>query len=313
VGIPKQKTQFSTRTTQNKETTAKIINILIKLKNNGKSDYTIRNVDKFLNVLNRNCNLDNPEEVKAFIANHKVSNSTKECYSYAYRKYCKHYEIKAKIPFYQADPKPIKLPTQEKINIIISNASKTLSTKLTLSKETGLRPIEMHKLLKVKDIDLEQKLIYPTTAKHGAPRPPLKISTQLATMLQEHITKNNLNQNDQLFKGTAKQYGKNYRHLRNRLAKKLHDPTIKNIRLYDIRHYFCTKKLYDTQNPYVVMRLMGHKRLETTQNYMHLLNLEETEWECKGATNKQEATQLIEAGFEYVTEIDGTKLFRKRK
>jgi len=58
---------------------------------------------------------------------------------------------------------------------------------------------------------------------------------------------------------------------------------------------------------------MGHKRLETTQKYMHLLNLSETEWECKGATNKQEAMQLIEAGFEYVTEIEGTQLFKKRK
>ncbi len=269
-------------------------------------------MDKFLTILSRNCNLDNPEEVKGFIANHKVSNSTKECYSYAYRKYCKYYDIKAKIPFYEPDPKPIKLPTHEKIQIIISNVSKLLCTKLTLSIETGLRPIEVH-TLKVKDADIEQKLIYPTTAKHGAPRPPLKISSKLATMLQEHITKNNLNQNDKLFKGTAKQYGKNYRHLRNRIAKKLQNPTLKNIRLYDFRRYFCTKKLYDTQNAYVVMKLMGHKRLETTQNYMHLLNLEEIEWICSGATNKKEAMQLIEAGFEYVTDIDGVKLFKKRK
>jgi integrase len=132
-------------------------------------------------------------------------------------------------------------------------------------------------------------------------------------MLQEHITKNKLSQTDQLFKGTAKQYGKNFRHLRNRIAEKLHDPTIHNIRLYDIRHYFCTKKLYDIQSPYVVMNLMGHKRLETTQIYMHLLNLGETEWNCTGATTKEEAMKLIEAGFEYVTEIEGTKLFKKRK
>jgi hypothetical protein len=34
---------------------------------------------------------------------------------------------------------------------------------------------------------------------------------------------------------------------------------------------------------------------------------------CKAAKNIDEAIQLIEQGFEYVTEIDGNKLFKKRK
>jgi hypothetical protein len=34
---------------------------------------------------------------------------------------------------------------------------------------------------------------------------------------------------------------------------------------------------------------------------------------CKVAKSLQEASSLIESGFEYVTELDGTKLFRKRK
>jgi len=42
---------------------------------------------------------------------------------------------------------------------------------------------------------------------------------------------------------------------------------------------------------------MGHKRLETTQKYMHLLNLSETEWECKGATNKIQKTQITKMRF----------------
>ena len=40
---------------------------------------------------------------------------------------------------------------------------------------------------------------------------------------------------------------------------------------------------------------------------------ENDQWTCKTATNVKEATELIEAGFEYVTEMDGSKLFRKRK
>ena len=284
---------------------------MVQLETEGKSNYTKRNIEKFLQLINRKADLDNPKEVLLFISRHQVSNSTKEALSYAYRKYCKYYNIQAKIPFYPPDPKPVHVPTREKLKTIIANASETMVAKLTLSMETGIRPVELHNL-KVKDVDTEQKLVYPTTAKHGASR-TLKMSTALSTMIQEHIAKNNLKSNDQLFKGTAAKYGKNFRRLRNKLADKLHDQTIKTIRLYDIRHYFCTKKCYEIQNPWIVMNLMGHKRLETTQIYMHMLNLEEGEWICQGAETKEQAMKLIEAGFQYVTTIEGIQLFKKRK
>jgi integrase len=284
---------------------------LVQLETQGKSKDTKRNVAKFLELLSRNADLDNPDEVLLFISRHEVANGTKEAMSYAYRKYCKYYNITAKIPFYEPAPKPVHVPTKEKLQIFISNANAVLCTKLNLSMETGIRPIELQ-TLKVKDVDIDQKLVYPTTAKHGASR-TLKISSSLATMIQEHITRRNLQATDQLFKGTPQQYGKNFRHLRNRLATKLHDPTLKSIRLYDFRHYFCTKKCYELKNPFIVMNLMGHKRLETTQIYMHLLNLEEGEWVCEGADTKERAIKLIEAGFQYVTTIEGTQLFKKPK
>jgi integrase len=284
---------------------------LVQLETEGKSNYTKRNIEKFLQLINRKADLDNPKEVLLFISRHECSNSMKECLCYAYRRYCKYYNIEAKIPFYEPDPKPIHVPTKERLNIIISSASGAMVTKLSVSMETGVRPIELH-TLKVKDVDIEQKLLYPTTAKHGASR-TLKISSKLATMIQEHIIRHNLQPNNQLFKGTATQYGKNFRQLRNRLAEKLHDPTIRTIRLYDFRHYFCTRKCYEIQNPFIVMNLMGHKRLETTQIYMHLLNLEEGEWVCEGAETKDRAMNLIEAGFQYVTTIEGIQLFKKRK
>jgi hypothetical protein len=46
---------------------------------------------------------------------------------------------------------------------------------------------------------------------------------------------------------------------------------------------------------------------------MHLLNLNDDEWTCTGATTVKEATKLVEAGFQYVTTIEGIQLFRKRK
>jgi integrase len=281
------------------------------MKNNGKSDYSITFVDKSLTYISKHADLNQPEQVKQFIANLQTSNGYKRNLSIAYNKYCKYYQIQWQMPLYLPEAKTIKIPTNEKIAKLIASAGKVLSIKLTLSKETGLRPIELCNL-KVKDIDLDQKTIHPTTAKHGSAR-TLKISNSLQATLQNHISRNNLNPNDKLFKGTADDYGKHYRLMRNQLAKKLQDPTLKNVRLYDFRHYYATTLYAKTRDILLVKQQMGHKKIETTLIYTQLLNLNDDEWTCKSAMNIKEATSLIEAGFEYVTEIDGTKLFKKRK
>jgi hypothetical protein len=61
------------------------------------------------------------------------------------------------------------------------------------------------------------------------------------------------------------------------------------------------------------MVLMGHKKFQTTQRYMHLINYGEEENIVAGATTAEEATQLIEKGFQCVTTIEGVQLFKKRK
>jgi len=288
-----------------------ILNILAEMKNNGKSDYSTHFVDKALTYINKHSNLNQPEQVKQFIANLNVTNGYKKNLCLAYNKYCKHYQIQWKMPLYTPEAKTVKIPTKEKIEMLIASAGKTLSIELTISKETGLRPIELCNL-KVKDIDLEQRQIYPTTAKHGSAR-TLKISNSLQATLQNHINRNNLNPNDKLFKTTAENYGKHYRIMRNQLARKLNNPTLKTIRLYDFRHYYATTLYAKTRDILYVKQQMGHKKIETTLIYTQLLNLNDDEWTCKTATNTAEATPLIEAGFEYIAEKDGTMLFRKRK
>ena len=287
------------------------LNVLIKMKNNAKSDYSIRFVDKALTYISKHANLNNPEQVKQFIANLQVSNGYKKNLCIAYNKYCKYYKIEWEMPLYKPEAKTIKIPTKARIEMLIARAGRILSIKLSISKETGLRPVELCNL-KVEDIDLDQKIIYPATAKHGSAR-ALKISNNLRTTLQNHINRNILNQKDKLFNGNSEHYGKQYRQMRNQLAKKLNDPSLKTVRLYDFRHYFATTLYAKTRDILYVKQQMGHKKIETTLIYVQLLNLNEDEWTCKTATNVNEATQLIESGFEYITEMDGLKLFRKRK
>ena len=281
------------------------------MENDARSKYTIHFTRKALNLLTQHTNLEDPEQVKTYIAKRNSGNGYKRNLAIAYNKYCKYYEIKWNMPIYHPEPKAIKIPTKEKIQMLIAKALPPLSTKLQISMETGLRPIELTNL-KVKDIDQEQKMICPTTAKNGSPK-RLKISQQLSNTIQKHIDKHRLNPNDKLFTGNAAEYGAHYRAMRNRLADKLHDPTIKNIRLYDLRHYYATTLYAKTRDILLVKQQMGHKKIETTLIYTQLLNLNDDEWICKTATNVKEATALIEAGFEYIQEIDGIRLYRKRK
>jgi hypothetical protein len=123
------------------QNTPTILNILIQMKNNARSDYTIENTSKSLKYLDKHADLTQPEQVKQFIANKNVSNGYKKGLCIAYNKYCKYYQIEWKMPFYTPEAKTIKIPTKEKLEMFIARAGRTLSIKLSISKETGLRPI----------------------------------------------------------------------------------------------------------------------------------------------------------------------------
>jgi integrase len=174
------------------------------------------------------------------------------------------------------------------------------------------RPIELT-WLKIKDINLQNGITHITGAKHTVGRIG-KLKPNTIQMLKQYINKKDLNQDDRIFPTQSRYIGTCYRHLRNALAKKLQDPTIQQIRLYDFRHFYATMEYHKTKDLLHVKARLGHKDLRTTLRYTQLIEtLENDEYHCKTATNIKEATQLIENGFEYVTEIDGTKLFRKRK
>jgi hypothetical protein len=59
--------------------------------------------------------------------------------------------------------------------------------------------------------------------------------------------------------------------------------------------------------------MLGHKNIQNTLLYTQLISFENEDYHSATAKTVQEAQKLIEAGFEYVCEFDGVKLFRKRK
>ena len=62
-----------------------------------------------------------------------------------------------------------------------------------------------------------------------------------------------------------------------------------------------------------VKQLLGHKSILNTMLYTQLVTFEDDKYTCKVAGNLTEAKGLIEDGFEYVTDMDDKKLFRKPK
>jgi len=291
----------------------KIIEVLWELKKEGKADATIKNVGKALKTLAKHADLNNPESVKTCIATADKKNGYKRNLVFAYDQYVKTHGLTWTRPVYYQSAKLPKISHEEKINCIIANSSRKLALALAMSRDTGLRPIELMSL-KLRNVDLQNGAVYPETAKHGSPR-VLKLRNTTLNMLNKYLANRNISLNDNPF-GTwnSDKYGKWFRQARNRTAEKTADPAIKTIRLYDLRHYFATMTYHKTKDILFVKQQMGHKKIETTLIYTQLLQFEKDDnYTCKVAQTVEQATQLIENGFEYITEIDGLRLFRKRK
>jgi len=287
------------------------LNLLIQLKNDGQAETTIQSHAKRLKRIAKFADINNPETVKQYIANLDCTNTYKMILTKTYAKYCNFNQIQWNPPKYKPDERAIQVPTKEKLEMIIANSGKKMATKLSLSME-GLRPVEVCNL-KPKDIDHEQRLITPTTAKHGAAR-TLKIPQTLNAMLQEHIIRHNIQPNQKLFDITSRTYSKMYRMTRNALAQKLHDPTLTKIRLYDFRHYFATALYKKTNNLLIVMNKLGHKDIKNTMIYTHLTDFAEDDYITQSTNDRKQAETLLNDGFDYIaTAPDGYMMFRKRK
>ena len=63
-----------------------------------------------------------------------------------------------------------------------------------------------------------------------------------------------------------------------------------------------------------VMKLLGHKSINSTLLYTQLIDFGGDEYDVNVAEKKQEITELLEVGFEWVgQDSDGLTYFRKRK
>ena len=284
-----------------------IIKTLIKLKASGLSESTLEHVSYRLSVLDRNCSLDDPVEVSNFIANMKVANSYKNTFVKSYNYYVVLNGLSWNKPTYKYERKIPRIPTSEAINKMISRASRKYATIFKILMETGVMPFELSQVTE-RDIDLEKGVINVQGFKGHTSR-SFKLKSDTVAMLKQYLQTYTC---DKPFPNSL-WIGKMWRKFRNSLSEKLKDPSLRTIRLYDLRHYYGTMTYHKTKDILYVKQQMGHKKLETTLLYTQLVDFENDEYTSAVAKTIEEARKLIESGFDYVTELDGVKLFKKRK
>jgi integrase len=194
------------------------------------------------------------------------------------------------------------------VDKIISASTPKYATIFTILKETGLECCELADMTR-NQIDIEQGIINAQGCKGHNSR-SIKLKQKTADLLRTYLHR----YTDEKPFPRSKAISNIWQRTRDNLAKTLNEPQLKQIPLRNLRHYHATM-LYDkTKDILLVKQRLGHKKIETTMFYTQLITFsDEEEYTCRTAGNAKEATKLIEAGFQYVTDIDGLKLFRKRK
>ena len=212
-------------------------------------------------------------------------------------------------PKYKGTNKLPFIPLESEIDSLIAYCGKKTSTILQLLKETGMRIGEALGL-EWKDVNFEKRTILLNNPEKHSNARCFQISEKLCSMMLR------LKKDDKLVFGTGSHHSVicNFNHQRRKAAVALANPRFRQIHFHTLRHWKATTEYHKTKDILYVMRLLGHKSINNTLIYTHLIDFEHSD-EHTSATAKtvEESQKLIEAGFDYVTEIEGIKLFRKRK
>jgi integrase len=297
--------------TETADVKGKIVEYIWHLKKQGYRPATIRNYGGHVkHLVKLGADLFDPESVKETIATQTWKDGSKAQYVVAYEIFLEivglewnppRYKIRESLPF---------IPLTSELDALINSCGKKVACFLQGLKDTGADPGELA-ALEWTDLNFEAKSVtikYPV--KGHNPR-VLPISNTFIGRLNAMPKKN-----ARVF-STYRALLNNYAKQRQKIAHELSNPRILKIQFRTFRHWKGTMEYHLTRDPYHVKKILGHKRLSSTEIYINLEQALFTEadegYHFKVAENVEEAGKLIEAGFEYVGRIHGSEVFRKRK
>jgi integrase len=277
---------------------------LLIMKDQGYPEESIRVVGRRLRMIDRAVDLNNPVAVKRYIHT-KKSDNYKIGLERVYGYYASANKIVWERSKYRRDKGIPRPPTTENLTKVIASAGRKYAVVFTLLAETGAMPAELAEITQENFNPQNGTVIIPGKKGHKSRIISLKshVFAMAMAYLKEHGRFPSSNAMRKVWIST-----------RLRASRKFQDPNLRKIRLYDLRHYFGTMLYYRTRDPLFTMEQMGHRKLDTTLIYAKLISPSfSDEFVVKAAKNADEACKLVEIGFEFVHEFQGTMIFRKRK
>lgn len=179
-----------------------------------------------------------------------------------------------KIPRMKRIPSfPVILPKEDVL--IFLDKTKNLKHKaiLLLIYGSGLRISEVARL-KVGDISSKNMTIRVEQAKHNTNRYTILSQTALETLREYfkcYFAQTPYTRNDWLFPGKTKNEHIHARTIRNTIIKLRNKLGLDSrISAHTLRHCFAAHALEDGVDPIFIQQMLGHKRLQTTEAYLHM-------------------------------------------
>jgi integrase len=292
---------------------SQILQLAFWMRKSGYRNSTTQTCVRALKGLARRTNLLDPESVKSYLANAELSENRKTKLLEDVSRFYAHLKIPFSRPRYKRIETLPFIPLEGEIDQLIAGVGQKSAAFLQCIKETAARPGEAWSI-KWTDIDSERSCITIKPEKNSNPR-QRKISPQLMTMLgglpHRWVYVFHRPEADPI--ESLDDFRRVFSDQRRKVALSLQNPRILNINFKTLRHFKATMEYHRTKDILHVMQMLGHRNIRNTLVYTHLVSFEGDEYICKTARNVDEAAALVESGFEYVSEIDGIQLFRKRK
>jgi integrase len=295
----------------------KILEYAWKMKKRGQAEITIQSRIYRLSVLvKKGADLTNPDSVETVLATEPWTPANKRFFVMAYLSFTKAFGIPWTVIKCQSEPKEPFIPLEAELDALISGCGRKTAVFLQILKTTGARLGEIRKL-RWTDINTENSTISINAPEKGSRARTIKVPPKTIAMLNTLPKRSPyvFSPSESTDPPKARSLQTVFARSRDKLTRTLQNPRLRQIHFHTFRHWFATMLYAKTKNILYVKQQLGHKRIENTELYTHLINFESEEYHTAHAKTLDEEDKLIQTGFEFIrySQEDHVAIYRKRK